>query len=282
VYTDGDIAFIDDIGHVSDVIDRDKQIKFDMLLFVFCLKGKMHIEYNGKSIDVAQKQVLCCGPNCILGDCMTTLDFEAKILCVSTRMMQRLVHYDKNILNHYFSMRDQPVIDMGEDTSRLSEHYYDLLKERFSIRKPRYNKEVIAALVSAGLYDFLGGLGEPESTLGTNSELITQGDLLYTRFLNLLSASSPRPRSVQWYASQLCVTPKYLSTVVKQATGKTALKWIADSVIEDIRRQLTGTSLSIKEISESMNFPNLSFFGKYVKQHLGCSPTEYRRRMVRR
>nr|WP_314996334.1 helix-turn-helix domain-containing protein [uncultured Prevotella sp.] len=45
-----------------------------------------------------------------------------------------------------------------------------------------------------------------------------------------------------------------------------------------ITNYLRTTDLSVKEISHRLGFPNTSFFGKYVKDHLGCSPLEYRRK----
>lgn len=78
------------------------------------------------------------------------------------------------------------------------------------------------------------------------------------------------------YADRLCITPKYLSAVCKATTGKTASDIINRYVVEDIRRLLKQPGKSIKEIANELDFPNLSFFGKYVKKHLGTSPTQYR------
>ena len=84
---------------------------------------------------------------------------------------------------------------------------------------------------------------------------------------------------VTWYAEELHVTPKYLSTTCKNVSGKTANIWINQFVVKDICQLLRYSEMSIKEISEHLNFPNLSFFGKYVKSHLGVSPKEYRQQI---
>jgi AraC-like DNA-binding protein len=81
---------------------------------------------------------------------------------------------------------------------------------------------------------------------------------------------------VSYYASHLNITPKYLSTVCKQVSGKSPTRWITESVIDDIYQQLRSTDLSVKEISHKMGFPNSSFFGQYFKEESGMTPLEYR------
>ena len=76
---------------------------------------------------------------------------------------------------------------------------------------------------------------------------------------------------------QLCISPKYLSLVVKQISGRTALEWIENYVTMELRVALKNSTKSIKEIAEDMNFPNQSFLGKYFKEHVGMTPSEYRK-----
>jgi AraC-like DNA-binding protein len=100
--------------------------------------------------------------------------------------------------------------------------------------------------------------------------------------MELLTSCKVKPRTVNWYANRLCVTPKYLSTVCKQVSGKTAFEWINEYVGVDIKHMLKNTNLSIKEITDELNFPNMSFFGKYCRNHFGISPSEYRKQLRER
>ena len=70
------------------------------------------------------------------------------------------------------------------------------------------------------------------------------------------------------------------SSVVKEVSGRTALDWINDVTMQQIKFQLKTSDSSIKEIADRFNFPNQSFFGKYVKKHLGVSPAKYRNQSV--
>ena len=99
---------------------------------------------------------------------------------------------------------------------------------------------------------------------------------LFSRFMDLLSEHVTRELSVSFYASRLCITTKYLSTVVRQVSGKTPTVWIKEKIISEMKYRLCCTQATIKEISYSLNFPNNSFFGKYFKAETGVSPSRYR------
>jgi len=98
----------------------------------------------------------------------------------------------------------------------------------------------------------------------------------FQRFLDLLHSSQVKHRTVEAYASELCISPKYLTAICKKNSGKTTNQWIREQVLEDIRYYLCQTDLSIKQISDRLGFPNPSFFGKYVKQHFGMTPVDFR------
>ena len=88
-------------------------------------------------------------------------------------------------------------------------------------------------------------------------------------------------RSVSAFANMLHVTPKYLSKCVKEESGRSPLYHIHETTVNTIRQQLRYSNKTVKEISTELDFPNLSFFGKFVKQHLGMAPTEYRQKNLK-
>lgn len=83
-------------------------------------------------------------------------------------------------------------------------------------------------------------------------------------------------RSVTFYAEQLCITPKYFSSLVKKLSGKSAAQWIDNYVILEAKNLLKYSDMSIQEIAYRLNFSTQSFFGKYFKHQTGLSPTQYR------
>jgi AraC-like DNA-binding protein len=100
----------------------------------------------------------------------------------------------------------------------------------------------------------------------------------FQRFLDLLHSVDVKHRTVEWYANELCISPKYLSALCKKQLGKTANEWITEHVLEDIRFYLKQTDYSIKQICDQLGFPNTSFFGKYVKEHFGMTPMQVKKK----
>lgn len=105
-------------------------------------------------------------------------------------------------------------------------------------------------------------------------------DALYARFMDLLFVYHGLERSVTFYASKMCISSKYLTTVVKAVSCKTPAEWIREKTIREIEHMLCYTQISIKEIAYRLNFPNLSFFGKYFKAQKGMSPKRYRETLI--
>ena len=93
-----------------------------------------------------------------------------------------------------------------------------------------------------------------------------------------VSTNFVKERSVIFYADQLFLTPKHLSRVIKEVSGRSAGEWIDEQVILEAKARLKTSSLTVQEISDQLGFPNQSFFGKYFKRHVGMSPSDYRKK----
>lgn len=101
-------------------------------------------------------------------------------------------------------------------------------------------------------------------------------DDIMQSFTQLINDSCERERSVEYYASQLGITPKYLSLVCKKKVGYNASKLIDAAVIRRAKELLQQQGMSVLEVSERLNFVSQSFFGKYFKQRTGVSPSRYK------
>ena len=98
--------------------------------------------------------------------------------------------------------------------------------------------------------------------------------------MTLLHMYHDRERSIQFYADKMCLTPKYISGMIKTYSGKCALDWINDYVVIEAKMMLRYTTMTVQEISNSLNFPTQSAFGKYFKQQVGVGPKQYRNECV--
>ena len=178
------------------------------------------------------------------------------------------------------------VVTMDEDEILFYTHFYDMLTLTIAKGKdnPLHN-DVIQSLLRSAI---LGLCGRMKQMLSSDTSLADSATLHgkekltskvhFQHFLDLLHTNEVKRHTVEAYANELCISPKYLTVVCKKNSGKTANEWITEQVLEDIRYYLRQTDLSIKQICDKLAFPNPSFFGKYVKDHFGMTPLELRNR----
>lgn len=274
VYMDGDIALLESINELPH---DHNSIKVNIFIIMACMEGKMTISINSKGYTIHANEFLFCMPNVVLNDCMMSSDFKGNIMCLSPRIMQEAMCMDNVLWNKAFHIWENPIIHVDKEGIELFHAYNTVLALRIKSYRRAYRKESMTLLARTLIYEILSELSSYVNSPGGN--LLQQKDILFKRFLKLLTSCEVKPRSVTWYADKLYITPKYLSTVCKAVSGQTAFEWINKYVMEDIRHQLKYSERSIKEIADYLSFPNISFFGKYVKSHTGANPTDYRKQL---
>ncbi len=275
-YVDGDIAFANNI-HLPHA-PHPELVKIDAFKLLACTKGSLQIDVNSKTRIIRANEILCCLPQTVLRNPIGSDDLECKGIALSTSIVRRFVSQGGGIRDKFFYLEQNPVLQMGQEGGQVFELYYALIGSRIKATDNPYQKGIMSALTGAIFYELLANLDK--YCAPKNNTMFKQGDLLFMRFLELLSNSKIKVRSVSFYADKLFVTTKYLSAVCKQVCGKTAFDIINEFVVEDITELLKYSEKSIKEIADYLEFPNLSFFGKYVKAHTGMSPTKYRKHLI--
>lgn len=275
-YMDGDVLVINGLKSIP----VKGSLQMDIIIILICIEGKLTVDINGKTHEVEVNDMLVCPPNIFVDNYMLSPNFNAKILALSYDALPRMLHIDKEIWNIILQLVEHPIFHLDAPSLKLMNSYYDLFSIKLNQASGSYKKETMHALFQASFYDVCSIVRSQmtEKSIQNYSNL-KQADVLVKHFLSLLAENQGKNRTIIYYADRLCITPKYLSTICKLSTGKTALEWIHQYTKEAIVQQLKYTNKSIKEIADEMDFPNISFFGKFVKTHLGVSPKEYRRRL---
>lgn len=140
----------------------------------------------------------------------------------------------------------------------------------------KLNDEAVHNGIAMFLYVIGDSLQRTASSLDAKVSVPSRRDEYCFRFIDLLTKFPKISRRVDFYADKLCLTPKYLTTLVREATGKSAKDWIDDFIISNAQFLLRRSDMSIQQIASELNFPNQSFFGKFFKEHTGYAPSEYR------
>lgn len=273
-YSDDEVVVLDDVSELK----RENAYLLDMLLIAFCVKGKMQMRINGTVHEVKASDMVICLPKLIVEDIMISPDFKSYLIGLSYSSVKYTMQTSHCVWNLGLYFKQNPVVPMNDEAQRLFSLYYNLVSEKIERPNKFYYKEVMHSIFQCFFFELLS-LMSPKLDEKPIDGNLKQSEQLCKRFMEIITKNEGRERSVAHLAEQLCVTPKYLSTVIKSVTGKTALEWVHQVSVESIKRQLKYSNKTVKEIADDMNFPNLSFFGKFVRKHLGVSPTEYRRRL---
>lgn len=272
-YCDQRIAFLENLSDL-DLSESTAPIKLEAFLVVVCLKGKSTININGKTFNIQPNDLMICHPNIMLGKSSISMDFKFRCICLSKEYMEQLAMIGEgNSWDIRMFLENSPVIPLSEEEVTLFCQYYDLIHSKLTGTPRAHQKELVSALLLAFLYEFRDLLERFGSVCNYT---YTSAERIFNDFMNLLSSSYPKPRNVNYYADKLCLTPKYLSSVCKKISGHTASTIIDQYVTKDIQLLLKNPQKRIKDIVYELEFPNLSFFGKYVRQHLGMSPRKWR------
>ena len=273
-YSDGDVVIIDSIQKFAEVTSAHVA----MSAIAICTSGKVQGVMNGKRIELCQSQVAVIPPNTIISDLMISPDFDLKAMFLTSALIQSFLREKMQLWNELMYIRGLHIISLADDDMQFYTLFYEILENCFE--KPAdtpFRTDVVQALLRAAILAVCGAMQKAAPATDGSAATVNTGNAHFQRFLDLLHSEQNKHRTVEWYANELCISPKYLSVVCKKNSGKTANKWITEHVLEDIRYYLRHTDLSIKQVSNRLGFPNTSFFGKYVKEHFGLPPMQFRR-----
>ena len=272
-YSDNDIVIIDSIQKFAEV----GAAHVSMRAIVICVNGKVQGQMNGTLIELCKNQVAVIPPNVTITDLMISPDFNLKGMFLTNTILQSFLREKMSVWNEMMYIHRMHVMTLRNDDELLFyTHFYEMLRLCIDSHTDNpYRTEVIKALLRSAILGLCGAMRQLLPAEVPGREMGSAGGY-FQRFLDLLHSGGVKRHKVEWYANELCISPKYLSAICKKHSGKTANEWITEHVMEDIRYYLKQTDFSIKQICSQLGFPNTSFFGKYVKEHFGCTPTQLR------
>ena len=198
-------------------------------------------------------------------------DFEGLFIVMSKRFSDSLFANVQERLPLFLSVKEHPVISLSDEELDVMKTYYGMFRKIVSQKENPHRLEIVKHLTLAFFYHTGSQLHKP-----ILEEKKSKQEQLLERFFDCVQTHYKRERGVDFYADKLCLTPKYLSTAIRQTSGKTAGEWIDEYVVLEAKALLKSTNMTIQQISDELNFPSQSFFGKFFKRVTGMSPKEYR------
>lgn len=270
-YNDGEIYFADNITSIPGLM---KQFKVNFIAYVMVTEGRLSLDLNGVNYQLDRNSSLFVDRKMVVDNIRHTENFNCLICAMSTDM--GFAFFNKSLLQSIMHIMANPVIKLEQAEVDLMMKYYDLLVFKMDHQEMNFGRETVRDIIRCFAYDLLSNINRHLDT-DSEGDMLRQSDRIYRRFMLLLAENSNVNRSVASYAEELCVSPKYLTSVCRKHSDYTASELIATAMVGRIKQLLLYSDLSIKEVANEMGFDNLSFFGKYVRKHLGLSPNHYRK-----
>ena len=141
------------------------------------------------------------------------------------------------------------------------------------VHQKNYNHQLVSSLVAAQMHHYDNLYHQHHDRL---QNAMTREQTIFDRFIYLVNQNATQEHQIAFYAEKMCLTDRYLGTIVRQASGVTAKDWIDRALVTRIKIELRHTDKSVAQIADEMNFPNPSFFCKYFKRLTGQTPQAFR------
>lgn len=203
-----------------------------------------------------------------------TNDFHLYILAFSRKMgFQAMRKFDPLFFRH---MRNNPIYRHKTSlTYSNTLSYMNIISDLQMDGNNRFNVIIVTNLLRSLMLTIYDKILRYESV----DDDIVRGrkKVLFDQFIALINENGQMHRDVSWYADSLCITPRYLCSVVREVSDENPKSIIDRHIVSEIKLLLTFSDMSIQQIADRLNFPDQSYLGRFFRKATGQSPLEYRK-----
>jgi len=251
----------------------DYPFKVDVTTAIICLNGTMKVDVTTDCYVAKAPCLLIIFPEQILQYYPDSFskDFSGLFIVMSQRFLNDLSLNAQESFTTWLSVKQKACIPLEERSLQSVVNYFNMMKDCIQIKENPYRMQIAINLTRAFFY----GAGYYFHNLAKTTTK-THNEELMEKFLNLVQTYYKQERGLSFYAEKMCLTPKYLAKVIKENSERSANDWIDEHVILIAKALLKSTNMTVLQISDELNFPSASFFGKYFKRVTGMSPGEYK------
>lgn len=255
-------------------------LRVNGLILCFVNKGYLKVDVNLSTYTLdAETFIMASSSNIITIRELDCEHLDAYVLVISPDFL-RDINIDLNVIQSAkVPQNDNPRLNLNHDEAELLMRYLKLLHlNTTSNSDDLYIRSISRCLIASIIYQLMQFTAvRSEARREQEIRTFNRRTNYVHDFMELLYRHHKQERSVAFYAEKLFITPKYLSLIIKEATGRTAAEWIDEYVILEAKNMLRFSRKNIQQIAYDLNFSNQSSFGKYFKNLTGMSPSSYQR-----
>lgn len=242
-----------------------------VVVFV-CLEGEGKIVVDMQTISIRRGSIVILLPYSVIQ--LADISDNTRITLIATGMgfLEKLA-LSQPVENYVEKIREMPCLQLTETQLEQAKKIYLFVEKLYKEATGPLKQEIRSSLLTLLALEIVTLFAENQET---GSPRLSRQDQVFRNFTISLAKNVSQHRTVEFYANEACLTPKYFSTVIKKRSGKLPMDWITERTIVLIKFLLQNSDKSIQEISNDLNFPNQSFFTRYFKSHTGFTPTAFR------
>lgn len=246
--------------------------KVEQMILLHITDGHINMTINGKDASLHKANYAYISPDSIISIKEASTDLRYHLYVMYPQILKDTfedlgINFNLTFLSHTFTYSK-----CEESGFEYKISIYKELKEELGAPEYKHLKLFARSYANLIIIDYIDILNINTNKSGNRTSRQVN---VFDNFMNLLNEFCTEKREVQFYASKLGITPKYLSAVTIEYSGKNASSWIDEYVITKAKNLLREQQYNIKEVSEILNFPSQSFFGRYFKRITGISPKQF-------
>ena len=250
--------------------------RLDAFVIGVCTEGETTFTSNLKEYRLKKDSLFIIGPKHIL-QIQSDDRFKAHVIVITPDFLRRINIDTKHMMPLFLQFGSRPCMELTHKECTSLRSFISMVEQELEGPETDFAVEIVGGLIAATIYkvgDILTHYMEKHPEM--DNPVHNRAEEYFKQFTELLGEHYKHERSVGFYARQLCITPKYLTTLIKRISGKSVSEWIDNYVILEAKTLLKYSNMSVQEIAYYLNFPNQSFFGSYFKRNAGMSPSQYK------
>ena len=250
--------------------------RIDAFIIGVGTEGETSVSFNLHEFKLKKDSIFIFTPKNVL-QVNSQQYFKADVIAISPDFMRRINIDIKNMMPLFLKFVENPALTLTPEESRSMRGMIAQIERETRGPETHFSFDIVSGLIAATIYkvgDIMYHYLAEHPGEQNNSH--NRAEEYFKQFTHLLGEHFREERSVGFYARQLCITPKYLTTLIKRISGQSVSEWIDNYVILEAKTLLKYSTMSIQEIAYYLNFPNQSFFGSYFKRNTGMSPSQYK------
>ncbi|MDR1258280.1 MAG: helix-turn-helix domain-containing protein [Tannerellaceae bacterium] len=251
-------------------------VRINQPIIVMAFRGSAQVSINYIPYTISADNMLFVMPTHVIRMAESSGDLKAKILIIDKTFLNDCrLSLQAPQLTAYMRLQKNPCIPFTAEETAHIERCFMMLEEKIRLRTHAFYREVMQNSVSAFMLELANILmGKTDAFVHSS---FSRKEEIMNQFIQLLFLHAGAQHLVTFYADKLCITPQYLSLILKELTGKPANKWIDDALVVEAKTLLKTPQITVQQVADTLNFSDQSTFGKFFKKYTGLSPREYRR-----